>query len=241
MGELKIETDRIEDKILLSLIGSLDASNLQEAETAFESALENQRGSVVLNLYECEYVDPPAVQRLLALSGSLQESSRPFEVYARPMSLVAHRLKGFPLVVPVPDEIAERGEERLAARRSARLARWQREKPQPASTHTPGSAAFKAGSTGEAEEPSGVIPIDFLKVSSLAGKDERVVREIWRTYCRLLDQGVFEPAPDGSADAQLGLDSRRVAFELRLDPRVVRKVIESVSTHLAEIFGGDEV
>jgi anti-anti-sigma regulatory factor len=240
MGEFTIQVSREGYGTLVSVAGTLEAESLPRMNAAFSEVLEKQREGVILNLYECEYIDPDGVGRLARFAHELQDQARSFEIYVRPMSFVSHRLKGLPVAAEAPSHLAMAGEQRLAERRHARLERWHREKPLPASYPLPASAPrpdIPPPSTPGGED---FIPIDFRKVANLCGKDERVVRHIWETYRKFLVEGEFEPAPDGLAETQIGMDSKRVARELRLDPKVVLAVIESVSTHLIEVFGGEE-
>ncbi len=234
MGNLKIELHRDQELVVISFVGALDMTCMPEVEVALEKARTLSPEGIRLNLYECEYIDPSGVERLLDFCQELREQKRIAEVYVRPMSFVGFRTKGLPQV-PVPTAIAERGEEMLAARRSERLRRWRREKPLPAE-----APIGLPPPLSQEEIPADLIPINFQQVASLAGKDERVVRAIWKAYCQLLETEAFEPAEDGKADTQLELDARQVARELRLDWGVVYKVIKSVNEHLVETFGGEE-
>lgn len=254
MSELKIETSRVAESLMIAIRGILSAKTLPEAEAELERVLRESRQAIALNLYECEYLDETGLERLMAFTRDLREQVRPFSVYVRPMSFVAFRARALPQSEEVPDSISEAGEQRLAARRIARLDRWRKEKPIPTSP-PPGVAGYtptladrptppvsqsapQAVASSEAPAPD-LVPIDFAKVSVLAGKDERVVQRIWETYRQMLDSGAFQPARDGRADTQLTMDARAVGKELRLDHREVRKVIESVSTHLLEVFGSE--
>ncbi len=234
MGNLKVELRRDQELILVSLVGVLDITSMPEVETALARARTISPEGIRLNLYECEYIDPEGVERLLDFCQELREQRRLVEIYVRPMSFVGYRTKGLPQV-PVPASLAERGEEILAARRSERLRRWRREKPVPTEVQEPGPFPMPLEKIQEE-----LIPINFQKVASLAGKDERVVRAVWKAYCQLLEAGAFEPAEDGRAETQLQMDARKVAHELRLDWSVVLKVIDSVNKHLVETFGGEE-
>jgi len=234
MGNLKVELRRDQELILVSLVGAYDITSMPEVEVALERARSTSPEGIRLNLYECEYIDPAGVERLLDYCQELREQRRIVEVYVRPMSFVGLRTKGLPQV-PVPTELAERGEEMLAARRSERLRRWRREKPVPSEGPRVSPLPMPIEEIQE-----DLIPINFQKVASLAGKDERVVRAVWKAYCQLLEAGAFEPAEDGRADTQLQMDARKVAHELRLDWGVVLKVIDSVNKHLVEAFGGEE-
>ena len=234
MGNLKIELHRDQELIVISFVGALDMTCMPEVEVALEKARTLSPEGIRLNLYECEYIDPSGVERLLDYCQELREQKRIAEVYVRPMSYVGFRTKGLPQV-PVPAVVAERGEEILAARRSERLRRWRREKPVP--TGEPSAVSLPLP---QEEPPADLIPINFQQVASLAGKDERVVRAVWKAYCQLLEAEAFEPAADGKADTQLELDARQVARELRLDWSVVHKVIKSVNEHLVDTFGGEE-
>ncbi len=236
MGNLKVELHRDQELIVVSFVGAYDITCTPEVEPALERARALAQEGIRLNLYECEYIDPAGVERLLDFCQELREQRRLVEVYVRPMSFVGYRTKGLPQVA-VPAHIAERGEEMLAARRAERLRRWRREKPIP--TETPKTTAPLP--VAPEEMPADLIPINFQKVASLAGKDERVVRAVWKAYCQLLETGAFEPAEDGKADTQLEMDARRVAHTLRLDWNVVLKVIESVNAHLIEAFGEEGV
>lgn len=255
MSELKIETARVGEAMMLTFQGILSAKTIPEAETELERVLRGSRQAIVLNLYECEYLDEPGLSRLMRFTRDLREQVRPFSVYVRPLSFVAFRARSLPQTEETPISISELGEQHLAARRIERLERWRKEKPIPTAfppgapapvpqpgvpsesgTPTPASPSAEVGVATPAED---LVPIDFAKVSVLAGKDERVVQRIWETYRKMLDSGVFPPAPDRRADTQLTMDARAVGKELRLDHREVRKVIESVSTHLLEVFGSD--
>jgi len=164
------------------------------------------------------------------------------------MSYVSYRTRSLPQIAEPPFSIAENGERRLAERRMARLERWRSEKPLPdhfppwvPATPPPSPAAPGPAPAPSEKAPSPpLVPIDFKKVSLLAGKDQRVVQRIWETYTALLDSNRFEEAADGRAETQLTLDSRTVAHHLRLDPKEVRKVIESVSTYLSEVFESEK-
>lgn len=230
MGEIKVEFYRMDHHLLVTLIGTLDIISLPTVEPVFVRLVDNQHEAVTLNLYECEYLDPIGLERLTQLWRDLQEQSRTLNLYVRPMSLVSFRTKGFNQI-PVPPAIAQTGETRLAARRAERIARWSREKPIPI------EGAVSRPITEPQLEEAELIPIDFIRVATLAGKDERVVREVWRTYCRLLDEGNFDPPGDGNAANQLEQDSRRVAHVLRLDWKVARMIISSVTEHLNDTFG----
>jgi anti-anti-sigma regulatory factor len=232
MNDLQVNIRREGEGILVSLIGSLDFSTLDSIQGTFERLARDLREKLYLNLYECEFIDGDGINQLVSLNQSLIEQGRSLEIYVRPMSFVAFRTRGLPLV-PVPDWLQREGEANLTERRQARLQRWRREKPIPTEASSEGTAGI-AGLP-----PTDLIPIDFPHVAILAGKDERVVQDIWKTYCRLLDEGAFEQASDGNPESQLNLDSRRVAFELRLDWRVVRNVIDAINTHLQNIFGGE--
>lgn len=231
MGDLSVEKQRKFDSVIVSLVGTFDSTTAARVEETLEEIRTRLGERVIINLYECEYIDEAGLGRLIDLKKSLQEQQRKLELYVRPMSFVAHRTRQLPQVDP-PAELAALGEERLAERRVERLERWRREKPIPKGEMEEGE--------GRADVEEGVIPIDFERVASLAGKDERVVRQIWQTYSRMLESGKLEPSPEGTSDKQLALDSRAVAHELRLDPTVVQRVIESVSSHLIEVFGGEE-
>jgi anti-anti-sigma regulatory factor len=234
MGNLKVQIHRDQESIVVSFVGAFDITSMPEVEVALERARTIFPDGMRLNLYECEYIDPAGVERLLDFCQELREQRRQVEVYVRPMSFVGYRTKGLPQV-NVPPDLAERSEEILVARRLERLRRWRREKPLPTEGARPGPLPAPIEEIQEE-----LIPINFQQVASLAGKDERVVRAVWKTYCRLLEAGTFEPAEDGKAGTQLEMDARKVAFELRLDSAVVHKVIESVNQHLVETFGGEE-
>lgn len=238
MGNLKVELHRDQEMVVVSFVGAYDITNNPEVEAALDHARSISPEGLRLNLYECEYIDPAGVERLLDFCQELREQKRVIEVYVRPMSYTGYRTKGLPQV-SVPAPVAERCEEMLAARRADRLRRWRREKPVPSGQPTLESSAGPVLSLPEVPEAE-LIPINFQRVASLAGKDERVVRAVWKTYCRLLEEGAFEQAEDGKAETQLEMDSRRVAHELRLDWGVVLKVIDSVNEHLIEAFGGEE-
>ncbi len=249
MTEVLIETKRSSDGVVLSIAESLDSTTLNQADEAITKIVDQFRASVVLNLYECEYIDEAAMGRLVEFGQILREQGRTYEVYVRPMSFVAYRTQGLPQVLEVPGGISKEGEERLAERRTQRLEKWRREKPRPKhglpygatipgeteATETATEKPVKAKPKGERES----FDIDLKRVSALAGKDERVIERIWQTYTQFLNEGKFKNAPDGSADTQLSLDSNVVAKNLRLDPKVVRRVIESVSTHLMEVFDSE--
>lgn len=254
MSELKIETTRVGESLMVTIRGILSAKTLSQAKEELQRVLQDSRQAVALNLYECEYLDETGLEHLMAFTRDLREQVRPFSVYVRPMSFVSFRARSLPQSEEVPESISESGEQHLAARRIARFERWRKEKPIPASPppgvtgYTPPVvAASPAGPATSPPQPESgsespgqdLAPIDFAKVSVLAGKDERVVQRIWETYRRLLDSGGLPNAPDGRADTQLTMDARTVGKELRLDHREVRKVIESVSTHLLEVFGTD--
>ncbi|MCE7907874.1 MAG: anti-sigma factor antagonist [Candidatus Omnitrophica bacterium COP1] len=230
MGEIKAELHRLDDHLLVTLIGTLDATTLSAVEPVLARLIDNQHEAVILNLYECEYIDSPGLERLNQFWKDLQEHSRALSLYVRPMSYVSLRTRLFSQI-PVPPGIAQIGETRLAQRRAERLARWNREKPIPADG-APGPLPIEPQIS-----ETDLIPIDFAQVASLAGKDERVVKDVWQTYCKLLDEGDFEPSQDGSAATQLELDSRRVAHVLRLDWHVVQMIITSVTSHLNDTFG----
>lgn len=235
MGNLKVELHRDQEWVVVSFVGAYDITNIPEVEAALEHARSISPEGIRLNLYECEYIDPAGVEKLLDFSQDLRGQHRTVEVYVRPMSYTSYRTKGLPQVA-VPAMVAERGEEMLSARRADRLRRWRREKPVPTGAPTLESTVGPVLPLPESPE-SDLIPINFQRVASLAGKDERVVRAVWKTYCRLLEEGAFEPAEDGKADSQLEMDSRKVAHTLRLDWGVVHKVIDSVNEHLVEAFG----
>lgn len=231
MGDLSIEKRRQFDSVIVSLAGTYDLATVAQVDPTLEELRARHGERVILNLYECEYIDQVGLDRLTDLRKSLQDQRREMELYVRPMSFVAHRTRQLPQVEPPPD-VAAFGEERLAGRRASRIERWRREKP------IPKDGGTEDGDRIESEE--GLIPIDFDRVASLSGKDERVVRQVWQTYSRMLESGRLEPLPDGTPDQQLTLDSRVVAHELRLEPAAVRQVIESVSSHLIEVFGAED-
>jgi ABC-type transporter Mla MlaB component len=242
MPKLTAEIAREPNSEMLTLTGILDLTTLPQVEPYLAGLANRAVEGIRLNLYECEYIDPAGLRRLLQFGVDLQKSVRPLTVYVRPMSFVAFRTRPLPQASPVPPSIAKAGEERMAERRLARLERWRREKPildpYPPGVPRPSGEIPAAVPSAEAGEGTGdVIPIDFRKVSILAEKDERVVQRIWETYSEFLDSGRLKQAEDGLADTQLTLDARFVAKHLRLDPKEVRKVIESVSTYLTEVFG----
>ena len=242
MPKLTAEIIREPNAEMLTLTGILDQTTLPQVEPHLTSLTNRVTEGIRLNLYECEYIDLAGLRRLLAFSAALQKSVRPLTVYVRPMSFVAFRTRPLPQLEPVPPSIAKAGEERMAEKRLARLERWRREKPildpYPPGVPKPSEEVSVATPSAQTGEDAGdMIPIDFRKVSILAEKDERVVQRIWETYSEFLDAGRFEEADDGLADTQLTLDARIVANHLRLDSKEVRKVIESVSTYLTEVFG----
>ncbi|MCG3196722.1 MAG: STAS domain-containing protein [Candidatus Omnitrophica bacterium] len=228
MGDLSVERQRKFDSVIVSLVGTFDSTTAARVEETLEEIRSRLGERVIFNLYECEYIDEAGLGRLIDLRKSLQEQQREMELYVRPMSFVAHRTRQLPQTDP-PADLAALGEERLAERRAQRLERWRSEKP------IPREETEESDSRPASEE--GLIPIDFGRVASLAGKDERVVREIWRTYSRLLESGQLESPDEATPEKQLTRDSRTVAHELRLEPGVVQRVIETVSSHLMEVFG----
>jgi anti-anti-sigma regulatory factor len=257
MIELSVDIEKGPESVMLTLAGTLDSRNLEALSEALEEVLHGPRDPVTLNLYECEYLDEAALLRILQFQRELREFVRTLTVYVRPMSFVSHRLRQLPLNPEIPQQLADRGEQRLAEKRMARLRRWRKEKPirNPHPPGVPQPPQIVAGEeslkpvevSGPAPGPVPVpdsdpdlVPIDFKHVSVLAGKDERVIKRVWETYSRFLDTGRFKEAPDGLADTQLTLDARMVAQALRLDPNEVRKVIESVSTHLMELLDEEE-
>ncbi len=247
MAEVIVETNRSASGVILTIAEAFDSTTLSRVDEAITKIIDQHRESVILNLYECEYIDEAALGRLVEFAQILREQGRIYEVYVRPMSFVGFRTQGLPQIPQVPEAFAKRGEERLAERRSRRLEKWQREKPipvyaaqRPADTDrsdtSSGSDLDRGGRlTGERD----LFDIDLKRVSTLAGKDERVIERIWKTYTEFLNEGKFRTAPDGSADTQMTLDANLVAQSLRLDPKVVRRVIESVSTHLMEVFDSE--
>jgi anti-anti-sigma regulatory factor len=242
MPKLTAETAREPNSEMLTLTGILDATTLHQVEPYLTGLVNRATEGIRLNLYECEYIDPAGLQRLLQFSVDLQKSVRPLTVYVRPMSFVAFRTRPLPQSQPVPPSIAKAGEERMAEKRLARLERWRREKPiadryPPGVPRPPGELPVAVPSAETGEEAGEMVSIDFRQVSILAEKDERVVQRIWETYSEFLDSNLLQQATDGLADTQLTLDARTVASHLRLDPKEVRKVIESVSTYLTEVFG----
>ena len=248
MTEVLIEARRSAEGVLLSIAESFDSTNLGRAEETITKVLDQHREGVTLNLYECEYIDEAALGRLVEMGQTLREQGRNFDVYVRPMSFVAFRTQTLPLVAPVPTEISKQGERNLAERRTQRLEKWRKEKPIPKFMLPHGQTPPSEAGVEESGRPLGqgvpggereTFDIDYQRVASLAGKDERVIERIWTTYTKFLNEGKFKTAPDGSADTQMTLDSNLIAKTLRLDPKVVRRVIESVSTHLMEVFDSE--
>jgi len=248
MSKLNIEIDPAPESVTVTLSGSLEPSTLPRVEETLHHLLDSREDGVNLNLYECEYIDEASLQRLVHFTRQLKERVRPFRLYVRPMSFVAYRSKPLSPSLEIPSAVSERGEKRLAEKRMARLRRWRKEKPI-RNPHPPGvlnpppvpsgteveHLPHEGGHAGE-----DLVPIDFKRVSLLAEKDERVIRRIWETYSRFLDTGAFSEAPDGEAATQLMMDARTVARELRLNPKDVQKVIESVSTHLMDLLESEE-
>lgn len=228
------------ETLIVSFIGVLDQASMVEVQDSYQAATARHRGDIAVDLYECEYIDPEGVEWVGNIRSSMKEEGRQFELYVRPMSLVAHRTRQLPQAPTLPPAVVERGEQRLSERREARLLKWRVERPLPAE-----SQAAQDGTPVPMMDPEipmeegDLIPIDFAEVASLSGKDERVVEEVWRKYSELLREGKLEQSKEESSESQIATDSRKVAFELRLDHRVVRKVIEGVSTHIAEVFGVD--
>lgn len=248
---MAVEIRKSSGGLILSVTESFDRATLVESESVLAQAVDHHRESVILNLYECEYIDDAGLERLQELGMALREQGRGFTIYVRPMSFVAYRSQNLPQHTAAPESIATAGEERLAERRARRLEKWRAEKPLPqialATLPTPaaprqpveastGERGKGGGSPGERE----AFDIDLKRVSTLAGKDERVIERIWATYTEFLNQGKFPVAPDGSADTQMTLDSNLVAKTLRLNPKTVRQVVEAVSTHLMEVFGSEK-
>jgi anti-anti-sigma regulatory factor len=233
--------------VILTIAESFDSTTLSRVDEAITKILDHHRESVILNLYECEYIDEAALGRLVEFGHILRDQGRICEVYVRPMSFVGFRTQGLPQVAQVPEAFARIGEERLAERRSERLEKWRKEKPLPVGAPPEMAPKVEHSSTAKGtkqkKDPVGgerdLFDIDLHRVSTLAGKDERVIERIWKTYTEFLNEGKFKTAPDGSADTQMTLDANVVAQSLRLDPKVVRRVIESVSTHLMEVFDSE--
>lgn len=248
---MAVEIRKSSGGLILSITESFDRTTQGEAESVLAKAVDQNRESVILNLYECEYVDDAGLERLQELGMALREQGRGFTIYVRPMSFVAYRTQNLPQHTATPESVATAGEARLAERRARRLEKWRAEKPLPqialATFPSPsgpkphvevlhGDRGKGGGSVGERE----AFDIDLKRVSTLAGKDERVIERIWATYTEFLNQGKFPVAPDGSADTQMTLDSNMVAKTLRLNPKTVRQVVEAVSTHLMEVFGSEK-
>jgi len=248
VSDILIDTRRSAEGVILSIAESFDSTNLGRAEESITKVLDQHRESVWMNLYECEYIDEAAIGRLMEVSQVLREQGRELTVYVRPMSFVAYRTRNLPQAAPVPEAVSKQGERNLAERRTKRLDRWRKEKPIPKFTLPHGIAPPPETGAEELVPPPGdsvsqgereTFDIDYKRVSALAGKDERVIERIWTTYTQFLNEGRFKSAPDGSADTQMTLDANLIAKELRLDPKVVRQVIESVSTHLMEVFDSE--
>jgi len=246
MPELQVETTREGNYATVAFVGSLEAATLPQSKAILDWLQKTHEGGASINLYECEYIDQKAVERLMEVRKVFHDQARPFVLYVRPMSFVAHRTNELPQAQEVPPSIARAGEGRLAEKRSARLAQWRAEKPIQSlgqqKVPTPAAPKKRAEKKTPVEQPPAdpeLIPLDYIRLATLAGKDERVINRILETYSSLLEQGGFSTATDGRGDTQLSLDAKRVAFELRLDPRLVRTVIESINSQISDALSAD--